>query len=163
MTDQEPFNCPGKYSLPTSNSSPRTWIWYLAQSILCRIYDLPKHELQYFLGYPVRPPGFSSYRGYGKVTSRVHSCANTRQGMTDPEVVPSWSLRPRYPDMLSRWTHSKNIDLSRALFGYCNTQNHRVTSFNLSQIPPDGSEMSDLLSGVCHRWWSWILLFHSSW
>jgi hypothetical protein len=29
-------------------------------------------------------------------------------------------------------------------------------------IPPNGSEMSSLLSGVCHRWWSRFLLLHNN-
>jgi hypothetical protein len=62
-----------------------------------------------FLGYPAHPPEFSSYPGYGKITSRAHSCANTRPRRTDPGVLPSWSMSPGHSDMLSRRTRSENI------------------------------------------------------
>jgi hypothetical protein len=104
----------------------------------------------------VHPPGFSLYRGYEKITSRVYSCASTRPCGTNPEVLPSWSLRPRHSDMLSRWTRSENINLSRSLLGCCNTQDCWVNLLSFSQIPPDGSEMSSLLSSVYHRWWSQV-------
>jgi hypothetical protein len=74
----------------------------------------------------VCPLVFSSYRGYGKVISRGHSCASTRPYRTDPEVLASWSLRPWHSDVLSRHTRSENINLSRALFSCYNTQNCRV-------------------------------------
>jgi hypothetical protein len=43
--------------------------------VFCRIWDLQRSEFQYFLEYPVHPPGYSSYHGYGNLLAeRIHVC-----------------------------------------------------------------------------------------
>jgi hypothetical protein len=119
---------------------------------LVPLLGLTKAWIPVFLSVPSASTGIFFVSWIWKFTSRAHSCVNTRPCRMDPKVLPSWSLRSRYSDMLSRRTRSENMNLLRALFGSYNTWNHRVTLLNLSQIPPDGSEMSSLLSGVFHRW-----------
>jgi hypothetical protein len=114
------------------------------------------HGFQYFLGFQVHPPGFSSYRG----------SKNLLAESTHVRILghAGWILRSYLHDLCDHDIQAFYRDdrglrikiLSWALFGYFNARNHQVVFFNYLQIPPDGSELSNLLSGVCHRWWSQV-------
>jgi hypothetical protein len=75
-----------------------------------------------FLRVPNASTGIFFVSWIRKFTSRAHSCAYNRPCRMDPEVLPSWSLRPRHSSIWSRRTCLENIILLRALFGCFITQ-----------------------------------------
>jgi hypothetical protein len=71
---------------------------------------LTKAWIPVFLRVPSTFAGIFFVSWIRKSTSKAHSCANIRPCRTDLGVLPSWSLRTRHLDMLSRWMRSeKNI------------------------------------------------------
>ena len=74
---------------PTSNSSPRTRIWDLAQFRACRCRTYRHWIPVMFIGYPTRPLGFFITSSmWIKVAERIHVRCHARR--MDPGVLPSW-------------------------------------------------------------------------
>jgi hypothetical protein len=62
-----------KNLLPTSNSSLRLKFGTWRYPAFSHIEDLQRRGFQYFVGYPVCPPRFFSYRGYiNLLVERIH-------------------------------------------------------------------------------------------
>jgi hypothetical protein len=112
---------------PTSNSSPRTRIWYtgVIQFVPQRSYRVLNSSLSF--GYPTHPSGFCIISLIWEISSRAHSCASTRPCRMNPEVLSSCLCDHGIRTFIA--VDAVGEFFSTVLFGCCNNRNCRVIKY----------------------------------
>jgi hypothetical protein len=105
------------------------------KSILFPHLGLIKNESQWFSGYPVRPPRFSSHRRHGYIRAeRIHVRIPGHTGQIPGSYLHDKSRHLSFVAMTQLENYISQPCLTESIYAI-----FWVILFNFSRIPPDGS------------------------